>query len=42
MCFAHLRRRLGRPLRRDDFPPEVPLNRASWAAIRRAVAEGTD
>ena len=41
LCFDCLRRRLGRPLRLDDFPMEVPLNRESWTAIWRAVT-GSD
>jgi hypothetical protein len=38
LCLADLARRLGRPLRLDDFPAELPLNRENWAAILRAVA----
>jgi len=41
LCFDCLCRRLGRPLRLDDFPMEVPLNRESWTAIWRAVT-GSD
>jgi hypothetical protein len=41
LCLDCLRRRLGRPLRLDDFPMEVPLNRESWAGIWRAVT-GSD
>ena len=41
LCLDCLSHRLGRPLRLDDFPMEVPLNRESWAAIWRAVT-GSD
>jgi hypothetical protein len=41
LCLDCLSHRLGRPLRLDDFPMEVPLNRESWTAIWRAVT-GSD
>jgi hypothetical protein len=41
LCLDCLSHRLGRPLRLNDFPMEVPLNRESWAAIWRAVT-GSD
>jgi len=37
LCFADLARRLGRPLRLDDFPMSVPLNRENREAISHAV-----
>jgi hypothetical protein len=36
LCLADLSRRLGRPLRLDDFPAEIPINRKNRAAILRA------
>jgi hypothetical protein len=41
LCLGCLSHRLDRPVRLDDFPMEVPLNRESWAAIWRAVT-GSD
>jgi hypothetical protein len=40
--LADLARRLGRPLRPDDFPWRVPFNRDNRAAILRAIAEGAE
>ena len=33
LCFSCLGKRLGRPLRRCDFPPHIPLNQISAADI---------
>ena len=41
LCLGCLSHRLDRPVRLDDFPMEVPLNRESWTAIWRAVT-GSD